>query len=66
MANWDPQLVTPTLVQAPTALIGMGPSGAGGPVQQHHGVIGIVLLAALVLFALDRLGFRFAVTAGRR
>jgi hypothetical protein len=37
-----------------------------GNVQPHHSVVGIVLLAVLVLFILDRAGFRFAVTAGRR
>ena len=65
MANWDPQLVTPTLATAPNLGSGiMGSSGAG--VQQHHGVVGLVILAAAVLFLLDRAGFRFAVTAGRR
>jgi len=34
--------------------------------QPHHGVIGMVLLAVLILVALDRAGFKFAVTAGRR
>jgi hypothetical protein len=34
--------------------------------QPHHGVIGMVLLAVLILIALDRAGFKFAVTAGRR
>jgi hypothetical protein len=34
--------------------------------QPHHGVIGLVLLAVLVIFVLDKAGFRFAVTAGRR
>jgi hypothetical protein len=65
MANWDPQLVTPTLAQAPTVM--GGPSMlAGGAVRPHHGLIGIVLLAAIVLVVLDRAGFRFAITVGRR
>jgi hypothetical protein len=34
--------------------------------QPHHGPIALVLFAVLVLFILDRAGFRFAVTAGRR
>jgi hypothetical protein len=34
--------------------------------QPHHGVVTLVLLAVVVLFILDRAGFRFAVTAGRR
>ena len=65
MANFDPTLVTPTLVQNP---VGMGNprSGFASGVQPHHGLIGIVLVAALVLVVLDRAGFRFAVTAGRR
>jgi hypothetical protein len=41
-------------------------AGIGGSVQPHHGVVGIVLLAVIVLIVLDRVGFRFAVTAGRR
>jgi hypothetical protein len=40
--------------------------GVSAKLEPHHGVIGIVLLAVLVLFILDRAGFRFAVTAGRR
>lgn len=39
--------------------------GAGG-VQPHHSVVAIVLVAVLILYALDKAGFRFAVTAGRR
>lgn len=38
----------------------------GTAVQPHHGVICLVVLAVLILFLLDRTGFRFAVTAGRR
>lgn len=34
--------------------------------QPHHGPVGLVLVAVAVLFVLDRAGFRFAVTAGRR
>lgn len=40
-------------------------AGARG-LQPHHGPIALVLLAVLVLVVLDRAGFRFAVTAGRR
>lgn len=32
----------------------------------HHGVIALVLVAVAILWALDKFGFRFAVTAGRR
>lgn len=38
----------------------------GGGVQPHYSVIAIVLIAVAVLFVLDKAGFRFAVTAGRR
>jgi hypothetical protein len=41
--------------------------GAGlAGLQPHHGPICLVLFAVAVLFVLDRAGFRFAVTAGRR
>lgn len=56
--------------QAPT---NVAPATANGAVagalagqSPHHGVIGLVLLAVLVLLVLDRAGFRFAVTSGRR
>jgi hypothetical protein len=41
-------------------------AGATAGLQPHHGPIALVLLAVIVLFVLDRAGFRFAVTAGRR
>ncbi len=50
--------VTPTSANARVAV------SAG--LEPHHGVIGIVLFAVLVLFILDRAGFRFAVTSGGR
>lgn len=40
-------------------------AGATGQ-QPHVGVVGLVLVAVLILFILDRAGFRFAVTAGGR
>jgi len=40
--------------------------GTGANLQPHHGVLAIVLFAVAVLFLLDRAGFRFAVTAGKR
>ncbi len=40
--------------------------GLRSGLQPHHGPVAIVLLAVLVLIILDRAGFRFAVTAGRR
>lgn len=46
---------------------GMGRNigGSSGP-PAHYSVIALVLFAVVVLFALDKFGFRFAVTAGRR
>lgn len=41
-------------------------TAAASGLAPHHGPIAIVLLAVLVLIVLDRAGFRFAVTAGRR
>ncbi len=49
-----------------TQSAGMGRGIGGSGVQPHHGVIGLVLVAVLILWALDKFGFRFAVTAGRR
>lgn len=40
--------------------------GAANGLQPHHGPVAILLLAVLILIALDRAGFRFAVTAGKR
>lgn len=40
--------------------------GAGLSPSPHVGPIILVLVAVLALFLLDRAGFRFAVTAGRR
>ena len=36
-----------------------------GQQSPQHGVIAIIVLAAAVLYLLDRFGFRFAVTTGR-
>ena len=41
-------------------------AGVASGLAPHHGPIALVLLAILVLVILDRAGFRFAVTAGRR
>lgn len=67
MAGWDPQMLTPTLTSGPgpTGNNGGGTLG-GAAVQPHHGLIGMVGLAVLVLVLLDRAGFRFAVTTGKR
>lgn len=69
MAGFDPQILTggtqPTLTTAPKSK-GRPAAWTGGAVQPHHGLVGIVLLAVLVLFLLDKAGFRFAVTVGKR
>lgn len=53
----------PTLGQVSS---GMGRNVNGGAPPAHYSVIALVLFAVVVLWALDRFGFRFAVTAGRR
>lgn len=40
--------------------------GAGSAPSAHLGPVAIVVVAVLLLIVLDRAGFRFAVTAGRR
>lgn len=45
------------------AMVGANSNAA---VQPHHGPIALLVFAVLVLFLLDRAGFRFAVTAGKR
>ncbi len=54
----------PTLPQVATG-IGRGLESSAGP-PAHYSVIALVLFAVAVLWALDKFGFRFAVTAGRR
>lgn len=34
--------------------------------EPHHGILGLLLIAVVGLWALHKFGFRFAVTAGRR
>lgn len=41
-----------------------GPSGQG--YEPHHGILGMVVIAVVGLWALHKFGFRFAVTAGKR
>jgi hypothetical protein len=53
----------PTLTQVGMG-VGRGISAAGPPA--HLSVIALVVLAVVVLYLLDKFGFRFAVTAGRR
>lgn len=67
MAGMDASFLTGGAGFAPPS----APPNANGVVVgasqgQHIGVIGLVLLAAVLLIILDRAGFRFAVTAGKR
>ena len=70
MANWDHEMMTPTLTTSPAAGSGVGPSlagaGGGNVGASHHGLIGLVLLSVLTLCILDKVGYRFFVTAGKR
>lgn len=53
---------------SPMPAVSTSPAGisTGGLLAQPHtGAVMLVLAAVLVLVALDKLGFRFAVTAGR-
>lgn len=50
---------------APRNANGSVVAGGNGP-QPHISVVVLVLIAVAVLFFLDKAGFRFAVTAGRR
>lgn len=60
-----PQRVTAAAV-APAGANGKAIGSGLAGLEPHHGPICLVLLAVAVLFILDRAGFRFAVTAGRR
>lgn len=57
---------TPVSSVAPSTGNGGIAANLAAGVQPHHGPIALVLIAVAVLFILDRAGFRFAVTAGRR
>lgn len=47
--------------------MGVGLPGPGmSGLDPRHGIIGLVLLAVLVLYLLDKVGFRFVFMAGRR
>lgn len=67
MAGMDPAFLTggagfrqaPPPSNANAAILG---ANAGA----HVGVVGLVLIAVAILLILDNLGFRFAVTAGKR
>ena len=70
MAGMDPQLMygsgQPTLTAAPTSGSGAGVGLSANVAAPHVTVIGLVAVALAVLFLLDRAGFRFAVTVGKR
>lgn len=53
-------------VSAPAPTNGNGAVVAGSGPQAHISVVALVLIAVAILFTLDKAGFRFAVTAGRR
>jgi hypothetical protein len=55
---------TPSLGQVAASGRNLPASQGGTP--PNFSVIALVLLAVAVLWALDKFGFRFAVTAGRR
>jgi hypothetical protein len=44
----------------------LGRNVSSGAPPAHYSVIALVLFAVVGLWALDKFGFRFAVTAGRR
>ena len=54
----------PSLSQVGVTM-GRNVQGTNAP-PPHVSVIALVLFAVIVLWALDKFGFRFAVTAGRR
>ena len=56
----------PQLTAVPSSSAGGASPLANVSMQPHHGLVGIVLLAAILIIVLDRAGFRFAVTAGKR
>lgn len=68
MAGMDPSFLTggagfrqqPPAANANASIVG---AHAG---QAHIGVVGLVIFAVAILIVLDNLGFRFAVTAGKR
>ena len=54
----------PSLVASPGTM-GRTINAPGGP-PTHYSILVLVFLAVAGLWALDKFGFRFAVTAGRR
>jgi hypothetical protein len=68
MAGFDPSVLMtgqPTLYSASSAGSGMG-SSDDGSASPHMGLVSLVLVAVLGLLLLDKAGFKFAVSVGKR
>ena len=68
MAGFDPSVLMtgqPTLYSASSAGSGMG-SSDDGSASPHVGLVSLVLVAVLGLLLLDKAGFKFAVSVGKR
>ena len=68
MAGFDPSVLMtgqPTLYSARSAGSGMG-SSDDGSASPHIGLVSLVLVAVLGLLLLDKAGFKFAVSVGKR
>ncbi|CAB4336963.1 unannotated protein [freshwater metagenome] len=69
MAGFDPSVLMtgqPTLYSASTAGSGMGGRTDDGAASAHMGLVSLVLVAVLGLLLLDKAGFKFAVSVGKR
>lgn len=68
MAGFDPSVLMtgqPTLYSASSVGSGMG-SSDDGAASAHVGLVSLVLVAVLGLLLLDKAGFKFAVSVGKR
>lgn len=68
MAGQDTFLLTGGNTQPTLAAVASGNRGvvAGGGMQSHHSILALLVVAVVGLWALDKFGFRFAVTTGKR
>lgn len=71
MAGQPVELLTGGAGFQSSAQIGVGPNANGIVASAslgapHVGLVGLVLIAVALLVVLDKAGFRFAVTAGKR
>ena len=68
MAGQDQFLLEGGMSQPTLAAVASGNQGivAGGGVQAHHSVLAMVAIAVIGLYLLDKFGFRFAFSAGKR